>query len=95
LCRRGRYGVPSGALNLTAGAEYTVGLDVRDEALAVYVDGWQYAHYNLSAHVCRRGSVGLRTFYSDVVARNLTVANASGTITGSAAWAALPGATSR
>ena len=68
---------------------YSVGLDVYDTNLRVYVDGVQYGEYNMSSKVCRSGSIGFRTFYSDLFAHNLTVANRSAVIENSAAWGAL------
>ena len=84
-----RFKIDGGHINLTAGVPYSVGLDVYDTNLRVYVDGVQYGEYNLSSKVCRSGSIGFRTFYSDMFAHNLTVANRSAVIENSAAWGAL------
>ena len=84
-----RFKIDGGHINLTAGVPYSVGLDVYDTNLRVYVDGVQYGEYNMSSKVCRSGSIGFRTFYSDMFAHNLTVANRSAVIENSAAWGAL------
>ena len=83
------FPIRGGQTNLSAGVSYSIGIDVHDTALRVYVDGVEYGAYNMSSKVCRSGSIGLRTFYSDMYARNLTVANRSAVIEKSDAWSAL------
>merc|ERR1712046_450102 len=60
---------------LTYQQEYKIGVDLKDEAMKIYIDGHHTISYNMSAVNCLAGSIGFKTFYSDLEVRNLTVAN--------------------
>merc|ERR1711908_7151 len=62
---------------LTYQQEYKIGVDLKDEAMKIYIDGQHTISYNMSAVNCLAGSIGFKTFYSDLEVRNLTVANSS------------------
>merc|ERR1711998_736267 len=62
---------------LTYQQEYKIGVDLADEAMKIYIDGHHTISYNMSAVNCLAGSIGFKTFYSDMEVRNLTVANSS------------------
>merc|ERR1711988_623034 len=62
---------------LTYQQEYKIGVDLKDEAMKIYIDGHHTISYNMSAVNCLAGSIGFKTFYSDLEVRNLTVANSS------------------
>merc|ERR1711908_185490 len=62
---------------LTYQQEYKIGVDLVDEAMKIYIDGHHTISYNMSAVNCLAGSIGFKTFYSDLEVRNLTVANSS------------------
>merc|ERR1712031_90819 len=54
-----------------------IGVDLKDEAIKIYIDGHHTISYNMSAVNCLAGSIGFKTFYSDLEVRNLTVTNSS------------------
>jgi hypothetical protein len=67
---------------ITYQQEYKIGVDLKDEAMKIYIDGHHTISYNMSAVNCLAGSIGFKTFYSDLEVRNLTVANSSTPILG-------------
>ena len=56
---------------------HKIGVDLVDESMKIYIDGHHTISYNMSATNCLAGSIGFKTFYSDMEVRNLTVANTS------------------